>query len=145
VAHHGRPAQICSCRSRGGTTGGDGAPVEFDDPVEDLLDDDWREAKRGLVQHGWRRDLHSIVRDVGRRGLSLITLEPFWKPRRLVLAGRIALGAGHAGAAAATSVRTFPGLVGMVLANPAGIIAAKAFHAVTRAYLKRESPHRPPR
>jgi len=26
------------------------------------------------------------------------------------------------------SVRTFPGLIGMVLANPAAVIAAKAFH-----------------
>ena len=45
------------------------------------------------------------------------------------MAGRIALRARHAGAATWASVRTFPKLIRMVLADPADIVATNALHA----------------
>jgi hypothetical protein len=48
------------------------------------------------------------------------------QPRRLAFERLIALQTGHAGAAAAAGVWAFPRLIGMILTNPAGVIAAKA-------------------
>jgi hypothetical protein len=55
-----------------------------------------------------------------------IRLKAFRQPRRFAFAGRIALRARPAGATALASVRTFPRLVGMVLADPACVFAEQA-------------------
>src|SRR5262245_8389786 len=61
------------------------------------------------------------------RGLS-IRFEAFRQPRRLVLAGRIALRARHPGAAAVARVRASERLIGMVFTHPCFVLAENAFH-----------------
>src|SRR5262245_64280556 len=63
----------------------------------------------------------------GRRASS-VRLKAFRQSRGLVLAGRIALRAGHAGAAARACVRAFPGPVLVDFANPPAIFAQQALH-----------------
>jgi hypothetical protein len=46
---------------------------------------------------------------------------------------RIALGAGHPGTAALTTVLTLPRRVGMVLAYPSGVLAKGAFDEVNNS------------
>jgi hypothetical protein len=66
--------------------------------------------------------------DARRRRALSIRLKAFRQPGRLAFGRLVALKTGHPGAAAAAGVRTFPGLVGMVLANPAGVLAEQALH-----------------
>jgi hypothetical protein len=49
-------------------------------------------------------------------------------PRRLVTGGHVAPRARHASTAAVASVRTFPRPAGMVLADPAAVLAEGTFH-----------------
>jgi hypothetical protein len=57
-------------------------------------------------------------------------LKPFRQARVVVIA-HIANGARHAGPAAGAGVLAFPGLIGMVLANPAAVLAYRAFHSAS--------------
>ena len=58
----------------------------------------------------------------------IFATEPFRQARRLVGGIGVISTAWRTGTAAGTGVRTLPRLVGMVLANPAGVIAGEAFH-----------------
>ena len=63
----------------------------------------------------------------------LVGLEPLRQPRRLALVSLVATRTGHAGPAALASMRTLPRAIGMVLTDPAAILAAKADHANSSA------------
>jgi hypothetical protein len=60
-----------------------------------------------------------------------IRLETRWR-FLFVVTTHIATATGHADAAARTGVLAFPGLFGMVLANPSMTIAEYAFHGCCR-------------
>ena len=75
-----------------------------------------------------RPDRITVVRPHSRPNHSPIVREPFRRARRLVGGVGVISTAWRTGTAAGTGVRALPRLVGMVLANPAGVIAGEAFH-----------------
>jgi hypothetical protein len=91
--------------------------------------------------HGPCLIAHETPLAAGRRALS-IRLKAFRQPRRLVFAGWIALRARHAGATALAGARAFPRLVGMVLANPAAVLAIQATHDSEDMGLVRKNANR---
>jgi hypothetical protein len=66
----------------------------------------------------------------GRPGSSILVTgaEAFRGARRFVGGASVAARAWCGGAAAGARVRAFPGLIGMVLADPAAVLAHKALH-----------------
>jgi hypothetical protein len=63
----------------------------------------------------------------------LAGLEPLRQPRGLACVSLIAPRAGQAGTAALARMRALPRSIGMVLTDPAAILAAKADHANSSA------------
>jgi hypothetical protein len=62
-----------------------------------------------------------------------------WRSRRRFIVARVALRTRRAGAATGACVLAFPGSIGMILADPAAILADYALHVVPCLLARRAS------